>query len=288
MSGLLHSGERAAVEPFRAGEPVIFIDRKTRKYLAILSEELRFNLRGGFLHGVDIIGALPGSLLHTSRGEAVRAYRATLEEYVLLMPRGAQVVPPKDIGYIVQWGDVFPGAVVVEAGVGSGALTLGLLRAVGSSGRVISFELREDFINLARKNLGNWPERLDARWEVRHGNVHEELAGLSEIDRIVLDLPDPWEALDGAAEALRPGGFLLAYNPSVRQVDRLVDAVLTHREFKEPEVSEVIVRPWIADRLRLRPSLRIVGHSGFLTRTRRRSPVEPAEDLGRGGDGGGE
>lgn len=287
---------RTPAGPFRPCEPVVLVDRKARKYMIQLSEELRFNLRGGILLGADVIGTMPGSLLHTSRGEAVRAYRPTLEEYVLLMPRGAQIVPPKDIAQLVHWGDIFPGAVVVEAGVGSGALTLGLLRAVGESGKVICYDLRQDFVNLARKNIRNWPEPLEERLEIRLGNVHEELGGLRDVDRVILDLPDPWAALDGAAAALRPGGILMAYNPAVRQIDRLVMEVCDHREFRDPEVAEVIFRPWVADRVRLRPELRIVGHTGFLTRARRRSPVEivqeepdtpvVGESPGGGGTGG--
>ena len=263
---------------FVSGDSVVFIDRKLRKYLAVVADDLRFNLRGGWLLGEDIIGTLPGSLVKTSRGELVRAYRATLEEYVLLMPRGATVVPPKDIGFISHWGDIFPGAVVVEAGVGSGALTLGLLRAVGPAGRVISYDLREDFINLARKNIATWREPLADCHETRLGNIHEELGNLSAVDRVVLDVPDPWEALDGAAAALRPDGLLVTYNPSIRQIDQLTCAVVDHTEFRDLEVAEIIMRPWVADRVRLRPSLRITGHSGFVARARRRSPLPATVD----------
>jgi tRNA (adenine57-N1/adenine58-N1)-methyltransferase len=261
-----------------AGEPVILVDRKLRKYLTVLNPQLRFDLRGGVFSGGELIGKEPGALVHSTRGEPVRVYRPTLEEYTLMMPRGATVIPPKDAGVIVQWGDIFPGAVVAEAGIGSGAMTLFLLRAVGAGGRVFAFDLRQDFINLARKNIAAWPERaagpLDERLEVHLGDVAEGLRRLSGIDRVVLDLPQPWDAVDAAAAALKPGGILIAYNPGIRQIDRLAQAILDHREFREPEVSETIQRPWAVDRLRLRPELRIVGHTGFLLRARRRSPSE--------------
>lgn len=274
MSEILLSHGVKPSEPFRLGDPVVFVDRKARKYLIVIKEDLRFNLRGGILTENDLVGVPPGTLILTSRKEPLRAYRPTLDEYVLLMPRGAQIIPPKDVAQIVLWGDIFPGAAVVEAGVGSGSMTLGLLRAVGSTGRVISYDLREDFINLARKNVRNWPERMEDRLEIRHGDIHAELGKHTEIDRVVLDLPDPWLALDGAARALHSGGFVVAYNPSIRSVDQLVNAIVDHHEFKDPEVVEVILRPWVADRVRLRPSLRITGHTGFLTRTRRRAPGE--------------
>lgn len=262
----------AGAAPFADGQPVILQDRKERKYLLFLREGKSFQLRGGQVASDRIIGRLPGLRVESSSGEVVSVYRPTLEEYVLLMPRGAQIVGPKDIGHVVLWGDIFPGATVLEAGIGSGALTLGLLRAVGPTGRVIAFELREDFANCARNNILAWPESLADRLEIRPGNVHERLGEVSNIDRMVLDLPDPWNAVEGAALALRPGGLLMAYSPNIRQLDTLVQALLDHPSFFKPDVTELIQRPWVADRLRLRPELRIVGHTGFLLRTRRRIP----------------
>jgi tRNA (adenine57-N1/adenine58-N1)-methyltransferase catalytic subunit len=166
---------------------------------------------------------------------------------------------------------------VVEAGVGSGALTLALLRAVGETGKVIGFEQRVEFANRARKNVEAWREPLAARLDLKVADVHTELGSLTKIDRVILDLADPWLALPGALTALNAGGILLAYLPSIRQVDRLVQAILDCPELMLPEVVEAWLRPWIADRERLRPVHKILAFTGFLVRTRRRG--ETAEDI---------
>jgi tRNA (adenine57-N1/adenine58-N1)-methyltransferase catalytic subunit len=255
---------------FKAGEPVTLIDSKCRRMLVWPRPDIRIDIGHGTIVANELIGALPGVRLRTNKGQTVAAYRTTLEEYILLMPRAAQVIPPKDTGFIVQWADVAPGHTVVEAGMGSGGLTLPLLRAVGERGRVITFELREDHQNRAIKNINNWPEQLIDRLDARMGDVHTELANLRGVDRLILDLPDPHAALGAAAPALKPGGLVVAYTPTIRQIDSFVLAVLDHPDFAEPEVGEVMVRPWVADRQRLRPELRITGHSGFVARARRR------------------
>jgi tRNA (adenine57-N1/adenine58-N1)-methyltransferase catalytic subunit len=255
---------------FVAGEPVTIIDSKCRRSLIFARPDVRIDLGAGSIMANELIGALPGVRLRTSRGQVVAAYRTTLEEYILLMPRAAQVIPPKDIGFIVMWADVAPGHTVVEAGIGSGALTMALLRAVGERGKVISFELRDDHRNRALKNIAAWPDRLEARLDARSGDVVSELCELTSVDRVILDVPEPHLALESAALALKPGGFVLVYTPNIRQIDTFVMAVLDHTGFAEPEVAEVIVRPWVADRQRLRPELRITGHSGFIARARRR------------------
>ncbi len=257
---------------FKAGEPVTLIDSKQRRYLVFPAAGERHSTGAGDVMADDIIGSLPGVRLRTRKNQVVAAYRTTLDEYVLLMPRAATVIPPKDIPFIVQFGDIFPGATVVEAGLGSGGLTLGLLRAVGDRGRVIAYELREDHANRGRKNVQAWPDGLASRLEVRIGDVHQELAAMRDVDRVVLDLPDPQNCLPAAAQALKPGGFVVAYTPGIRQIDTFVLASLEHPELAEPEVAEVILRPWVADRQRLRPELRITGHTGFIARVRRRGP----------------
>lgn len=263
---------------FKLGEPITLIDSKGRRNLVFLAEGKRLHLPAGYVDPESLIGALPGARIRTNKGQVVAAYRTTLDEYVLLMPRAATVIPPKDIPFIIQFADIAPGNTVVEAGVGSGGLTLGLLRAVGGTGQVISFELREDHANRARKNIDAWPDGLGHRADIRIGDVHQELAALSDIDRLVLDLPDPHNVLDAAAKALKPGGFVVVYTPGIRQIDTFVTAVLDHRSFAEAEVAEVILRPWVADRIRLRPELRITGHTGFIARARRRgAPAAPHE-----------
>lgn len=258
---------------FAADQPVIFSDRKGRTHLVVLTAGERLHNAVGFIEADALIGAEVGIRVRTSKGEVLACYRPTLEEYVLLMPRGAQIVSPKDIAMIVLWADVFPGAIVVEAGIGSGALSLGLLRAVGESGRVISFELRQEFANRAKKNIAAWPERLGERLDLRIGDVHEEIGNLTGVDRLILDLADPWETLPGAARAMRAGGILVTYLPTIRQVDQFVIAVLDDRNFANPEVIEVLVRPWVADRVRLRPEQRMISHTAFLVRTKRRGSM---------------
>lgn len=270
------------VKRLAVGEPAMIIDRKNRRYLLYLDEGRRFKLRGGYIDCDKVIGMAPGRRIESSSGEVLALYRPTLEEYTLLMTRGAQIISPKDVAQIVHWGDIFPGAFVVEAGFGSGANTLGLLRAVGSEGRVLAFELREDFMNNGRKNIARWPEKLEDRLEVRLEDVHEKLGTLSGVDRIVLDLPDPWNALEGAATALKPGGMIIAYSPQVRQMDRFLLGIHDQPEFAEPEMTEVIVRPWIVDHARMRPELRIVGHTGFLARARRRMSKKSLREFEEG------
>lgn len=251
------------------------VDGKGRRFLRMLTPGERFHVTAGYVDADTLIGQEPALRIRTRKGGTLVIYRSTLEEYVLLMPRAAQIMVPKDLGFVLSWADVFPGAFVVEAGIGSGALTLSLLRALGPNGRIVAFELREDHANRARKNIAAWPEtapaRIGDRLDIRLGNVHQDLCHLCGVDRVLLDVPDPWEVLPAAAQALKPGGIVLAYAPGIRQMDQFVLAALDSRDFADPEVAEVILRPWAADRIRLRPNLRIIGHTGFVARARRRN-----------------
>ncbi len=257
---------------FAANDPVTIIDDKQRRTFGLLVPGENIGVARGSVPAASLIGVLPGARVRTTAGSVVAVYRSTLEEYVLLMPRAATVVPPKDIAFLMYWLDVQPGATVVDAGTGSGALALGLMRAVGKEGRVVSFELRPDHANRARKNIEAWPDTRGVPFEIRAGDVHQELSSLRDIDRVLLDLPDPQNALAGAALALKPGGMLGAYLPGIRQIDALVLAALDGHDFAEPEVVEVAARPWVVDHQRLRPELRTIGHTGFLARLRRRGP----------------
>jgi tRNA (adenine57-N1/adenine58-N1)-methyltransferase len=247
---------------------IVVSDRRGHKNLFRLTAAGRLHTSDGYVDCDAILGHEPGFRIRTSKGEMLAVFRATLEEYTTLMKRAAQIVTPKDVAMIVQWADLGPGDTVVEAGMGSGGLTLGLLRAVGESGRVISFELREEFANRGRKNVEGWGNVAE-RHDLRLADVHTGLAELDGIDAVILDLQDPWEALDGAAIALEPGGILVAYVPTIRQVDQLVVTLWDHQHFSSPEVCEVILRPWHADKIRLRPESRITGHTAFLVRSRR-------------------
>ena len=264
-------------EPLKHGDLVVLADDRGHQQLVALVDGNSLHMNAGAIPCRDLIGQLPGRRVKTGKGKEVSVLRPTLEEYMLLMPRAAQIITPKDSAYIVHWADVFPGALVVEAGVGSGALTLALLRAVGETGKVIGFEQRVEFANRARKNVEAWREPLAARLDLKVADVHTELGSLAKIDRVILDLADPWLALPGALTALNAGGILLAYLPSIRQVDRLVQAILDCPELMPPEVVEAWLRPWIADRERLRPVHKILAFTGFLVRTRRRG--ETAEDV---------
>ena len=250
--------------PLEPGEPVLLIDRKRRRYLFDLASGREFHTHTGVIAHDDIIGAPEGTRLRSSRGSTFLALRPTLADAVLKMPRGAQVIYPKDIGPILILADIFPGARVLEAGVGSGALSMALLRA----GAVVSgYERREDFCARARANVERFcgPEAMD-RYRTELRDVYE---GIDEtgLDRVVLDLPEPWRVVPHAASALRPGGILLAYTPSAVQVQRLRQA-LDDSPFDLHETVEILQRGWHVDQDAVRPNHRMVAHTGFLTVSR--------------------
>ncbi len=193
--------------------------------------------------------------------------RPTLAQLIPNLPRRAQVVYPKDTGLILLWGDIFPGATVIEAGVGPGALTIALLRAVGTEGQVISYEIREDFAEMARENVTSFYGPA-SNWTLKVGDISQELAE-TDVDRIILDLPEPWQITGKAWEALRPGGVLLTYLPTVLQVKNWVDSVKEHRGFASIETMESLLRFWHVKELSARPQHRMVAHTGFLSLARR-------------------
>ena len=250
--------------PFEPGEPVLLIDRKSRRYLFDLASGREFHTHTGVIAHDEIIGAPEGIRLRSTRGSWFLALRPTLADAVLKMPRGAQVIYPKDIGPILMLADIFAGARVLEAGIGSGALSMALLRA----GALVSgYERREDFCARARANVERFcgPEALERyRTEVR--DVYE---GIDEtgLDRVVLDLPEPWQVVPHARSSLRSGGILLAYTPSIVQVQRLRQA-LDDSPFDLHETVEVLQRGWHVEGDAVRPNHRMVAHTGFLTVSR--------------------
>lgn len=265
--------------PLAPGDPVLLIDRKRRSYLIWLHTAAFYDLRGGRVAHDDIIGASEGGTIETSRGEALLVMRPTLADYVLAMPRGAQVIYPKDLALILIAADIYPGATVVEAGTGSGALSMALVRAVGPSGRVFSYEVREEFLRGATRNihryLGETPT-LTLR-------LHDITAGIPDApaDRIVLDLPEPWQVLPHALDALRPGGMLLSYLPTTVQVAQAVESLRASHGFAMIETTETLLRPWHVEGQSVRPAHRMVAHTGFLVTARRvagvaRAPVDDA------------
>ncbi|MCW2605404.1 MAG: tRNA (adenine-N1)-methyltransferase, partial [Frankiales bacterium] len=203
------------------------------------------------------------------------ALRPLLSDYVLSMKRGAQVVYPKDAGQVVQMADVFPGARVVEAGVGSGALSMSLLRAVGDTGRLSSYERRQDFADIARDNVERFFGGPHPAWSITVGSLQDELQE-TDVDRVVLDMLAPWETLDAVARALRPGGLVCCYVATTTQLSTTVEALRAHGSFTEPQSWESLVRSWHVEGLAVRPDHRMVGHTGFLLTSRRLADgVEP-------------
>ncbi|MGZ4213015.1 MAG: tRNA (adenine-N1)-methyltransferase [Actinomycetota bacterium] len=248
---------------FDAGERALFIDRKGRRYLVTLRAGLQFHTHDGFVEHDTVIGSSEGARVFSSTGIPFVVVRPSLTDFILKMPRGAQVIYPKDIATIVMSGDVFPGAVVLEAGTGSGALTLGLLRAVGETGRVISYEARQDFAERARANIESFLGKIPDALDLRHGDVTEEVLG-EDVDRIVLDLPEPWRVIPVALEALRPGGMFCSYVPTVFQVSETTEA-LRAAGFIDIATTETLVRPWHVEGRSVRPDHRMVAHTGFVT-----------------------
>ncbi len=252
---------------FAAGEMVIMIDSKHRLYLATLHPGGKYSYHGGTVNFDDIIGQEEGVMLNSSHDHSLVVFRPSLAQYVLKMPRGAQVIYPKDLGAIVMAADVFPGAVVLEAGTGSGALTMTLLRAVGAEGRVISEEVREDFARRAAANIRRFMGETP-NLEIRIRDIYEGV-DVHDVDRIVLDLPEPWRIVDGVAKALRPGGYVASYLPTVLQVKQLVDTLARQGEFALVETVEILERHWHVADLSIRPEHRMVAHTGFLTVARK-------------------
>lgn len=250
----------------KAADAVIFIDRKARRYLKILTPGRKLLIRGELLAD-EVIGLEEGSRVKFSTGEAYLVLRPTYADLVPLLPRKAQVIYPKDTGPLVVWGDVFPGATVIEGGVGAGALTIALLRAAGDRGHVISYEIREDFAAAARRNVATFFGDAPT-WTLKRRDLYE---GFDErgVDRMFLDLPEPERALDVAAEALRPGGVLVCYVPTTVQLKATVDALQERSDFGEIESFETMLRHWQVKGLSVRPHFRMIAHSAFIIVSRR-------------------
>lgn len=255
-------------DPLAEGETVVLLDRKQRRYLVRLAAGGQYSYHGGTVAHDDLIGAREGIEVRASKGARLVALRPTAGDWTLKAPRGAQVVYPKDQAMIVALADVGPGCAVVEAGAGSGALSSALLRAVAPGGSLVSFEKREDFAEVARRNVTERLGPLAQDWQLVVGDVTEELGG-HRCDRLVLDLLEPWTVLEAAAHAVRPGGVLCAYTPTVPQVMRLREAMAELGGWGMTETSETLQRGWSVDGLSVRPDHRMVAHTGFITVGRR-------------------
>lgn len=247
---------------FREGEPALLIDSKGRKFLLKLEGGRTFQFHNGELSHDQLIGADDGSWFTSTGNARLLLIRPRLADFILKMKRGAQVVYPKDLGPILVYADIGPGMTVLEAGTGSGALTLGLSRAVGPTGRVVTVERRDDHADHARKTLTRWYGEVPDNVEMRIGDVADEVADVRP-ERIVLDLPEPWHTLEAAAEHQPSGGVVSAYVPTVPQVQTTVDRA-RGLGFAEVEVMEFLMREWNVSGRSVRPEHSMVGHTGFL------------------------
>jgi tRNA (adenine57-N1/adenine58-N1)-methyltransferase len=256
---------------FKAGDRVQLTDPKGKLYTFTITPGKEWHTHKGWITHDDLIGIPEGSVVSTTAGLKFTAFIPLLSDYVLSMPRGATIVYPKDAAMIVGFADVYPGANVLEAGVGSGALTLSLLRAVGDRGSVHSVERRQDFADNARSNIENYFGTLPENWKLDVGSVQEQEFS-QQFDRVILDMLAPWECIDMAAKVLRPGGVFLAYVATTTQLSATAEALKSDGHFTEPESSETIVRGWHHEGLAVRPQQRMIGHTGFLIQSRRMAP----------------
>jgi tRNA (adenine57-N1/adenine58-N1)-methyltransferase catalytic subunit len=257
--------------PFAEGEQVQLTDPKGRHHTITLEAGREFHThKGSFPHSA-LIGSPEGTIVTTTGGMTYLALRPLLMDYVLSMPRGAAVIYPKDAAQIVAMADIFPGAQVVEAGVGSGALTCSLLRAVGETGHVHSYERRAEFATIARGNVERFFGAPHPAWTLTIGDLADSLED-TDVDRAVLDMLSPWECIDAIAKALIPGGVLCCYIATTTQLARTVESIRLHGGFTEPHAWESMVRTWHVEGLAVRPDHRMIGHTGFLVTTRRLAP----------------
>ncbi|MCO1339531.1 tRNA (adenine-N1)-methyltransferase [Zhihengliuella halotolerans] len=265
-------GARMRRGPLRPGDRVQLTDEKRRINTITLKTGGEFHTHKGVLHHDELIGRPEGSVIHNSVGHRYQVLRPLVKDFVLSMPRGATVVYPKDAGQIVQMGDIYPGARVVEAGVGSGALSMSLLRAVGDAGYLHSFERREEFALIARDNVEAVFGGAHPAWRITLGDFQEQVVATEEpgsIDRVVLDMLAPWECVDAVATVLAPGGVWVNYVATVTQMSRVVEAIRATGQFTEPESFETMVRGWHVEGLAVRPDHRMVAHTAFLIVCRR-------------------
>jgi len=270
--------------PFRIGDRVQLTGPKGRLNTVTLEAGGEFHTHRGVLSHDVVIGVPDGSVVTSSTGIEYLAMRPLLTDFVMSMPRGAAIIYPKDAAQIIGQADIFPGAHVVEAGVGSGALSLWLLRAIGATGTLSSFERREEFSEIAQSNVETFLGAKPNNWTVTVGDLQEQLPASVEpgsVDRVVLDMLAPWECIEECATALTPGGVLLCYIATVTQLSRVAEAIRATGMYTEPDSSETIVRGWHVEGLAVRPDHRMVAHTGFLMTARRLAPGSVLPELKR-------
>ena len=255
---------------FQAGDLALLLDRKARRYMITLAEGETYHCHLGRLSHDDMIGGNVGGWYRTDKSHTLLAVRPSLGDFVRQMPRGPQIIYPKDLGNIVNFADIFPGATVVEGGLGSGALTSALLRAVGNTGKVINYEIDEAVLPKAMRNI----ERVTpdpSNLEVKISDIYQGIDE-REVDRVVLDVPEPWQAVAGIGDALVMGGIMLSFVPTILQVQKLVLALEDDGRFQMIESLETLLRTWHVTERSVRPDHRMIAHSGFLTTAVRCDP----------------
>ena len=258
---------------FHEGDQALILDRRGRRYLVTLKIDKDDQNHLGTFHHDDIIGEPDGVRIWTSKGHALIVVKPGMADYIRIMPRVATVVYPKDIGAIITYGDIFPGARVLEAGTGSGALTIALARAVGERGAIYTYDIREDMTARAQENLAAiMPEHPHVTF--KNGDVSKSIPE-SDLDRIVLDLPEPWDVVPHAVDALVPGGVITCFLPTVLQVHELVGALEDANTFGMIETTEIFMRTWSVRGRSVRPDHRMIGHTGFITTARKTTPYSP-------------
>lgn len=260
---------------FTIGDRIQLTDNKGRQYSFTIQEGKEFHTHQGFIKHSDLIGVPEGSVLSINSTTGVvqkfMAFKPLLTDYVLTMPRSATIIYPKDAALILGFADIFPGARVLEAGVGSGALTLSLLRAVGGDGFVHSVERRDDFAANAKSNVEHYFKGSPTNWQLTVGSF-QDIEITEMYDRVVLDMLAPWECIDQAAKVLVPGGVYMAYVATTTQLSNVAEGLKADGRFTEPESLESLIRPWHHEGLAVRPEHRMIGHTGFLIYSRRIAP----------------
>jgi tRNA (adenine57-N1/adenine58-N1)-methyltransferase catalytic subunit len=259
---------------FKYGDRVQLTDAKGKLYSITLAQGSEWHTHKGMLKHDELVGLPEGSIVATNQDLKFQAFRPLLADYVLSMPRGATIVYPKDAAMILGVADIKPGIRVLEAGVGSGALSISLLRAIGEGGVLHSIEIREDFAEISEKNVSSYFGGKPANWNLTIGALQDQ-SYEADFDRVILDMLSPWECLDVASKALVPGGVFMAYVATTTQLSKIAEAIKESGNFTEPESSESIMRGWHHEGLAVRPQHRMIGHTGFLIFARRMAPGVP-------------
>ncbi|MFN8089897.1 MAG: tRNA (adenine-N1)-methyltransferase [Mycobacterium sp.] len=270
MTDQPHAARRTG--PFEIGDRVQLTDAKGRHYTMILAPDGEFHTHRGAIEHRGVIGLPEGSVVKSTNGDPFLVLRPLLIDYVMSMPRGAQVIYPKDAAQIVHEGDIFPGARVLEAGAGSGALTCSLLRAVGPAGKVVSYEVRDDHADHARRNVVTFFGEQPDNWDLVVEDMVDTDLGEGSVDRVVLDMLAPWDVLDTTARVLIPGGVLIVYVATVTQLSKTVEALREQQCWTEPRSWETMQRGWNVVGLAVRPQHNMRGHTAFLISARRLAP----------------